>query len=76
MQEIAGSNGWFQTLNPYSNDDAFFNLEDANYSLESIAANKADKTKAKAFEPLYVLAVSAKRYALANRGPRRRMDHP
>ena len=69
VQEIAGPNGWFQSLNPYSGEDAFFNLEDANYSLASIAGNKADKTKPKAFEPLYVLAVSAKRYALANHGP-------
>jgi hypothetical protein len=69
VQEIAGLNGWFQALNPYSSDGAFFNLEDANYSLESIAANKADKSKALVFEPLYVLAVSAKRYAMANRGP-------
>ena len=69
VQEIAGLHGWFQSLNPYSGDGAFFNFEDANYSLESIAANKADKTKAKAFEPLYVLAVSAKRYALVDRGP-------
>jgi transcriptional regulator with XRE-family HTH domain len=69
VQEIAGPNGWFQPLNPYSSDDAFFNLEDANYSLESLAANKKDKSKPLVFEPLYVTAVSAKRYALANRGP-------
>ena len=69
VQEIARPNGWFQALNPFSSDGAFFNLEDVNYSLESIAANKAEKTKPKAFEPLYVLAVSAKRYALANVKP-------
>ena len=69
VQEIAGPAGWFQALNPYSSDGAFFNLEDVNYSLESIAANKANRTEPKVFEPLCVLAVSAKRYALANRGP-------
>jgi hypothetical protein len=69
VQEIAGPNGWFQPLNPYSSDDTFFNLEDANYSLESIAVHKKDKTKPLVFEPLYVQAVSAKRYALANHGP-------
>ena len=58
VQEIAGPNGWFQPLNPFSSG-AFFNIEDVNYSLE----NKIE------FEPLYVVAVSAKRYALANRGP-------
>jgi hypothetical protein len=69
VQEIAGPNGWFQPLNPYSGDGAFFNIEDANYSLESLAAHKADKANELVFEPLYVLAVSAKRYAMANRGP-------
>jgi hypothetical protein len=58
VQEIAGFNGWFQALNPYSSG-TFFNIEDVNFSLE----NK------KEFEPLYVSAVSAKRYAMANRGP-------
>jgi hypothetical protein len=31
VQEIAGPNGWFQSLNPFSGDRAFFSLEDANY---------------------------------------------
>ena len=44
VQEIAGPNGWFQSLNPFSGDGAFFNFEDANYSLESFAA-KADRRK-------------------------------
>ena len=57
VEEIAGPNGWFQALNPYSNDDPLFNIEGVNYSLDD--ANQ--------LEPLYVLAVSAKRYALANR---------
>ena len=32
VQEIAGPNGWFQSLNPFSGDGAFFNIEDANYT--------------------------------------------
>jgi hypothetical protein len=56
-QEIAGPRGWFQALNPYSNDDALFNIEPVNYAPDN----------PKQLEPLYLLAVSAKRYALANR---------
>ena len=76
VQEIAGPNGWFQALNPYSGNDAFFNLEDVNFKIvrdengdivrDEDGKPKLDKS---AFEPLYVLAVSAKRYALANRSP-------
>ena len=57
VQEIAGPHGWFQALNPYSNNDALFNIEPVNYAHDD----------PKQWEPLYVLAVSAKRYALANR---------
>jgi hypothetical protein len=57
VQEIAGQRGWFQALNPYSNDDALFSIEPVNYAHDD----------PKQLEPLYVLAVSAKRYALANR---------
>ena len=57
VQEIAGPHGWFQALNPYSNNDALFNIEPVNYAHDD----------PKQLEPLYVLAVSAKRYALANR---------
>jgi hypothetical protein len=57
VQEIAGPHGWFQALNPYSNNDALFNIEPVNYAHDN----------PKHLEPLYVLAVSAKRYALANR---------
>ncbi len=31
VQEIAGPHGWFQALNPYSNNDALFNIEAVNY---------------------------------------------
>jgi hypothetical protein len=57
VQEIAGPRGWFQALNPYSNDDALFSIERVNYAHDD----------PKQLEALYVLAVSAKRYALANR---------
>ena len=57
VQEIAGPRGWFQALNPYSNNDALFNIEPVNYAYDN----------PKQLETLYVLAVSAKRYALANR---------
>jgi hypothetical protein len=57
VQEIAGPLGWFQALNPYSSNDALFSIEPVNYAHDN----------PKQLEPLYVLAVSAKRYALANR---------
>ncbi|HTZ68080.1 MAG TPA: hypothetical protein VMB83_11555, partial [Roseiarcus sp.] len=57
VEEIAGPLGWFQALNPYSNVDALFNIEPVNYAHDN----------PKQLEPLSVLAVSAKRYALANR---------
>ncbi len=74
--EIAGPEGWFQALNPYSGNDALFNIEDANYRIErgpdgGFARDdkgniKLDKSS---FEPLYLFAVSAKRYVLANCSP-------
>jgi hypothetical protein len=57
VEQIAGPHGWFQELSPYSNNDALFNIEPVNYAHDD----------PKQLEPLYVLAVSAKRYALANR---------
>ena len=57
VQEIAGPQGWFQALNPYFSDGALFNIEDANFARDNSTR----------LEPLYVLAVSAKRYALANK---------
>jgi hypothetical protein len=55
--EIAGPQGWFQALNPYASAGSLFNIEDVNFAHDN-------PTQA---EPLYVLAVSAKRYALANK---------
>lgn len=61
VHEIAGPTGWFQSLNPFSGDGAFFNIEDANYT--------KDESGKTVLEPLFVLAISAKRCAMANRGP-------
>ena len=49
---------WFEGLNPYDAKGSILDLEDENYSLSG-----------KWLEPLYCFAVSAKRYALFNRGP-------
>jgi hypothetical protein len=76
VQEMAGPKGWFQPLNPYSGNGALFNLEDANFKIRrdengNIVRDKDGRFKLDdgVFEPLYMLAVSAKRYALTNRGP-------
>ena len=50
---------WFAALNPYEKKDDLLKLEDANHRIE-------DGKPADGIEPLYVLAVSAKRYALFN----------
>jgi hypothetical protein len=55
---------WFQPLKPYKHDVRLFNLEDANYRL----ADEESGMITKEFEPLYCLAISAKRYCLFNRG--------
>ena len=58
--EIAGPNGWFQKLNPYEGGgEPLFNLEDVNFHWE-------DKDRTGPLEPLFMLGISAKRYALAN----------
>ena len=64
-QEIAGRTGWFQSLNPYGSDVTLFALEDVNFRLKDDVSGKTLKG---VFEPLFCLAVSAKRYALANYG--------
>jgi hypothetical protein len=48
--------GWFSALNPYNFAGSILKIEDVNYNLEN----------AKKREPLFVWAVSAKRYALFN----------
>jgi len=68
VQLIAGKSGLFQNINPYGpvtdwktgrpKTDPVFAIEDINYGF-----NNDDKDQLK---PLYILAISAKRYALAN----------
>ena len=56
---------WFQPLNPYKHKDVrMFNLEKANFRLTDTVRGKPSKE----LEPLYCLAISAKRYCLFNRG--------
>jgi len=50
---------WFTPLNPYEHKGPLFKLEDANYRVE-------DGKLVDQLEPLYCLAISAKRYALFN----------
>ena len=66
VREIAGQKGWFQKLNPYSGDDPIFALEDANFALRDDTSGKITAE----LQPLYCLAISAKRYAEFNRTPK------
>ena len=50
---------WFAPLNPYEGKVSLFKLEDANYGIE-------DGRTTDRLQPLFVFAVSAKRYALFN----------
>lgn len=50
---------WFDELNPYETKGPIFKIEDANFG---VTAGRLSKT----IEPLYCLAISAKRYALFN----------
>ncbi len=71
VQEITG---WFQKLNPFNSDDPLFKIEDVNHPLirdergEICRDDKGealiDKTK---IELAWLLAVSAKRYVVADR---------
>lgn len=49
---------WFQPLNPYKHNVPIFNQEKVNFSLKDYESGKTTKER----EPLYCLAVSAKRY--------------
>jgi hypothetical protein len=53
---------WFQPLNPYKHDVRLFNMEKVNYKLRNDGSGKTTKK----LEPLYCVAVSAKRYCLFN----------
>jgi hypothetical protein len=50
--------GWFGALNPYNFPGSILKIEDVNHSLET--------PKKRQLKPLFVWAVSAKRYALFN----------
>jgi hypothetical protein len=70
VKEIAG---WFQTLMPYEDkSESLFNIEKHNYRLKRNEQGKVVRKDGKPeiingeFEPLYLLAVSAKRYGQAN----------
>lgn len=52
--------GWFAPLNPYALDTQMLKIEEANYRLDKNGSITDD------LEPLFCLAVSAKRYALFN----------
>jgi hypothetical protein len=62
VQRIAGPKGWFQALSPYSDGGTLFALEDVNYRLRDDTSGKVSKE----LEPLFCLAISAKRYVLFN----------
>jgi DNA-binding XRE family transcriptional regulator len=50
---------WFSALNPYSEKGSLLKSEDANFKIRDVAISEE-------IEPLYCLAISAKRYALFN----------
>jgi hypothetical protein len=62
VMEVAGSDGWFQPLSPYSDGGTLFALEDVNYKLSDDSSGKVTKE----LEPPYCLVISAKRYVLFN----------
>ena len=51
---------WFDALSPYDDDRPLFKIEDQNFRLES------GKVVSGVHEPLYAIAISAKRYVLFN----------
>ena len=62
VMEVAGSDGWFQPLSPYSDGGTLLALEDVNYELRDDTSGKVTKE----LDPLYCLVISAKRYVLFN----------
>jgi hypothetical protein len=68
VNEIAGPNGWFQALNPYSANDPVFNIEDVNFKIRQNSTGQVVRNEKGAveldkscIEPLYFFGVSAKR---------------
>ena len=58
---------WFEPLNPYEEPGSILKIEDANYKVGTAKTTKE-------LVPLYVWAISAKRYALFNLDAQRRPD--
>jgi len=71
--EVAGPNGWFQRLSPYSDGEPLFAVEDVNYKLLDDTSGKTTKETTKELKPLFCLVISAKRYVLFNIGPPSKM---
>jgi hypothetical protein len=72
-QGVKEITGWFQTLMPYEDkSESLFNIEKHNYRLKRDEQGNVVRKEGKPeivkgeFEPLYLLAVSAKRYGQAN----------
>ena len=59
FRRVDAVRGWFDPLNPYAKKGAILKLEDANHGLDGSKSGRE-------LEPLYCLAISAKRYALFN----------
>jgi hypothetical protein len=55
---------WFVPLNPFEEGGSLLDYEDQNYPIDPANPNTVDKRR---FEPLWCLAVSAKRYVECNR---------
>jgi hypothetical protein len=82
INNVKDITGWFQALNPYEGDDAVFALEDVNYRLirdasgnivrnkdgEAMLEDKGAGIKKEVDLP-WLIAISAKRYAIANKAP-------
>ena len=58
-RRVEAIRGWFDDLNPYAHKTSLLKLEDVNFGLGNGKLTKE-------LQPLYCLAVSAKRYALFN----------
>ena len=62
LAEAETVTGWFDGLNPYDDGKPLFKVEDQNYRI------KDGQLLAGQHEPLYAIAISAKRYVLFNLG--------
>jgi hypothetical protein len=60
LARAVGVTKWFDALNPYDDDKPLFKIEEQNYGLKNGAMSSGIR------EPLYTIAISAKRYVLFN----------